>query len=504
MTIGGTRSKGRDIVSFRTFSRLGWLFFLVAVGYLAVQRFAWFGDYVTGLDAGSWFAYGRQLFGQPGGKPVPGTVPPLVPLLLYLGQTLVGPMLSAKIVGLGSVAAILIATYFAACHGMMRFLALSVALTVATSGSVTETMIFGGYLQNYAIACLLVASIATVKYLNRGARSEIGLVAVAWSLVALTHHMYFAVSCLVIGVCWFVWVLRDQPPRIQLQDRTLTLAIAGGFALVSGFPTFFRLYQAGYHPPVNASNIGFLAAFQYSVRDAPWVWAPVFSMGICYTCLFRHRRMSLVGQVALALMITSLILFPITAEARLMTPFIVGACLSVGDILQSLWAESGSSVSRVVVALAALALPTAQALTSAATIPQWFDYYRVADQSLLAAAHYIDSHHGDGLVIIREDYRGWAVGWWFEGLTSAEIVTGADERWLAFPREIENARLSQRIFERGLTVCQVVSLAAQRHVDFLVFRKWDWIGWISWLEVTGSPIHVVYDDDEFMILGFGK
>jgi hypothetical protein len=172
-------------------------------------------------------------------------------------------------------------------------------------------------------------------------------------------------------------------------------------------------------------------------------------------------------------------------------------------MLQLLWNGTRVAALRVGLAATAIAVPAAAWSASNAVLPEWRDYYQVADASLLHAARYVDGHHGDGAVIVREDFRGWAIGWWFEGLTGASIVTGADERWLAFPTEIQNARLARRFFDQQLTVPQVLSLAAEYDVDLLVFQKWEWIGWMPWLEDLERENRVAYDDDEFMIVDVG-
>ena len=129
-----------------------------------------------------------------------------------------------------------------------------------------------------------------------------------------------------------------------------------------------------------------------------------------------------------------------------------------------------------------------------------YRFYTVADEPLQVAAAWIQEHHDGGLVVTRYDRFGWPVGWWFEGLTDADIAVGSNVKWLGFPDERERALLAERFFERGMTGRAVTELAAETGVELLVFRKWEWIGWERWLSEPSPTVSVAFDDGEFMIL----
>ena len=98
------------------------------------------------------------------------------------------------------------------------------------------------------------------------------------------------------------------------------------------------------------------------------------------------------------------------------------------------------------------------------------------------------------------DRRGWPAGWWFEGLTAADIAVGSRTKWLAFPEERERALMADRFFAAGITSAEVRALAEETGTGWLVFRARDWIGWERWMDEQSPAVAVAYDDGEFMII----
>jgi hypothetical protein len=265
-------------------------------------------------------------------------------------------------------------------------------------------------------------------------------------------------------------------------------------------PTFLALQRAGYEPQVNAGGFEVAEALRYGVREAPWFWIPLFAVGSISVLLTSKRRHRPAWQAAAAMMAVSLVFFPSTAEPRLLPPFLVGATLGLGFTLHDflMWTRRSRWVALPLVLTAGLPLllwPHADAMAD-----EYFDYYRVVDRSLLDAASFVDRHHGSGVVVVRQGRHGRAIGWWFEGLTGARIAVGSSQRWIGFPEERETARLASSFFDEKHTGIEIVDLAAEADVNLLVFRKWEWIGWQTWLSEPDPVVRVVFDDDEFMIL----
>ena len=478
-----------------------WLPLVAMAAAIGGRRWWQHGAYVTGLDGGSWFAFGQSLVGEEGGKPTPGAYPPLVPLLMAAGRAVADPMTVAKAVGIGSLMLVMVATYVVARGRMNRGFAVATAATVGLAGFFTESMIFGGYPQNVAFALMVVGAYGVARYVGGGGRRDQVGAGAALAGVALSHHTIFGVAGLVVVLVWGMW-LTTRPGRRAAMDRTVGLGFVAVIAVACFAPTLLALRRYGYEPPINANELDVAGGLRYAIREAPWIWGTVFLMGALVLGSTHRGRRGPVWQTAAALMAASLLLLPVTAEPRTVAPGIVGASLGLRLGWQRAW-ERIEKWWRVMVPFAAAMLPVVLGARLEAVTPAWYDYYRVIDGPLLETAAFVDEGFTGRTVVVREDRRGWAMGWWFEGLTGAEVIVGSHERWLAFPGERANARLADAFFAHGKSTAEVATLASREGVELLVFRKWEWIGWTTWLDEPRPMVAVVYDDGTFMALRLG-
>lgn len=471
---------------------------VLLLGALVVRRWEQIGPYVSGLDGGNWFAIGRRLF-RDGGATVGGVYPPLIPVLLSLGQRVADALLVAKVVGIGSFVAVIGATYVVARRDTNRWFALSIAMTVGLANALTETVAFGGYPQNYACAFALLAAYAFARYLAEGRRSSLLGTAAALVGAALSHHLFFAMSCAMVAFIWVVW-LTERPKRDALIARTVGMSAAVTIALACVLPTFIGLWRAGYAPAANIAQYDLVTAFQYATHDAPFFWLGVMILGVVATACSAARRATTIWKVQSALLLAVLPSFLLTHEARLIPLLLIGATLAVGAALHAYWVQYGKTVRGIMPALGMFSIPLLLWVPSDTSAIRSFAHYRVLDRSLVAAAGWLDIRHPDGRIVVRDDRRGWPVGWWFEGLTGAPIIVGSDEKYLFFPSERDRARLASRFFAPNMSTRQVADLAHRSGVTYLVFRKRDWIGWRAWITEPDPQVRVVFDDNEYMIL----
>jgi hypothetical protein len=128
------------------------------------------------------------------------------------------------------------------------------------------------------------------------------------------------------------------------------------------------------------------------------------------------------------------------------------------------------------------------------------DFYQVVDESLVQSAAAIEADGGSGTVAVRQDRRGWPIGWWYEALLEQPVIVGSESQWLAFPDEREHAHQAEALFEGSLDAEAFQRHAAVANVRYLVIAKWDWIGWERWTSTPGFPIEVLYDDDRYLVL----
>lgn len=476
---------------------------MAAFAAVLLRRWVQIGAYATGIDVGNWFAFGRGALGGVGPSGG-GAYPPLVPALLFLGRGLVGAMPAAKLIGVGSAGAVMLATFAVASRGMSRWLALVTAITVGSASAITEPTAFGGYPQNYAIAFLLVAALAlalTVDALLAGGplpHRAPAAAAGALAGAALCHHAYFALACLVATISWLLFVAARPSRRTLVRGTALFLAV-GAPGVLCFLPTYLALRAAGYSAPIDASHLSIESALRYAIVDAPWLWIPILSTGIAYALFAPRVRGRPAARVAAALLLASMV-FLVTNESRILPLLIIGATVSTGLALDELRSHAAGTRWAALPVAAAVAFIVVLFPMADARAASLYSYYRTADRSLMNATAWIDAHRVEGSVAVRQDGRGWPLGWWFEGLTRADIVVGSNLQWLAFPREHERSALANRLFDDRLSADDVRSAASAAGVRYLVLRKWDWTGWQHWTSSPIRPITVAFDDGEFLIL----
>ena len=471
---------------------------VLLLGMIAGRRWQQFDGFVSGCDPGNWFAFGHRMFGD-GGKSSAGAYPPLVPALLFMGQRVADLMIAAQFVAVGSLVAIIMATYVVARHGTNRWFALATAMTVGLASVFSNTMAFGGYPQNYALAFGLLAAFAFARYLETAAIRHLVGAAAALAGAAISHHMYFAISCAFIAVIWGIW-LTTRPSWGAVLRRTLGALLIGACGLACFAPTFLMLKWDGYGAPINVGRVNYSEGIHLAIWEAPSLWIAVFTTGLLFLGISYNDRFTALWKVQTALMIVPLTLFVVTREPRLIPPILIGASLTTGSALHALWLDSrGTAWVGIPLLLAAIA-PVLLWPLADARATQDIAYYRVADQSLIRTADWLNAHPANGLVVIRQSGRGWPVGWWFAGLTDANIVAGSNTKYLAFPGERDHAILANQVFDQKWTTGQFRQFATERGISYLVFKKWEWIGWQAWNAEKNTALKVVFDDGEYMIV----
>src|SRR5581483_10277897 len=252
-----------------------------------------------------------------------------------------------------------------------------------------------------------------------------------------------------------------------------------------------------YFPPLDAAGLDRLDAFVYATREATAVWIVVLCGGVA-TLLLTGRRLNALETACAALVAVPGALFLVAPEARLLPPVLCGgllAALSGVARLRWKWPRVIAPSTLASALLLAILVPAGDLMAR-----QYFGYYRLLDQSMVDAAAAIQQSQPDGVVVVRADLRGWPIGWWLEGLTTARIAVGSDSRWLGFPAERASAALASGFFDRRLSGDELRALASRTGVRLLVVREREWIGWQRWLAEPHPPASVLFDDGETLVL----
>ena len=456
------------------------------------------GPHVTGLDGGAWLAFGQVLLGRDS-RLTDSAYPPAVPVLMALANSFIDALTVARVASMLTLAAVLGAIYVVTSRETSRWLGLGAAALVGTSSVVVEPSAFGGYPQNLALAIMVGAVYLAASYLRGGRRGTVVGLAVALVASALVHHVFFATTGLAVVLIWAMWQL-GEPGRVARIRRSLAVGGALALGALAFAPTALWMLAAGYEAPLNTGPPDLESSLRYAFRESQLPWLALIGAAVAWLALRPRRDEDLLPRVAAALMAAALVALLFSAHPRALPPLAAGTTLALAGALHAASKHAPLGRWQHGAILAAAFVPLALWPAGDRMAAEYYDYYRAADNSLVETAAWIDAHDEGGLVVVRADARAWPLGWWFEGLTGARIAVGSDLRWLGYPVEYEAADLASRFFDGGLTADEAVALAAERHVDYLVARKWEWIGWRAWLADPSSEVRIAYDNDSYVVL----
>ena len=476
----------------------------IAFVLLAAHRWSQLGPEATGIDQGHWLAFGNAYWGH-GNSSLsdlfPVTVmPPLLPSVMAALSRLIGPEYASRSLAVLSIIAIMCASLFTTRSAVDLPVACSISFIVGMSATVVEPAAWGGYPQNFAVAFMLVAAYFASAAMDAPTLKRLMGYGFFSYLVAMSHHAYFGVNLAVVGGVVGLFLV-SRPGRRAATRRLLGIVVASIPGAVVFSLVGVSLLRAHYDPAVDASGSSLGAALRYAFPTVRWLWwllgaAGVFGLLATWKLAPLRRE----WRVAVSLVLVSVIAFPLTGEARLLPPLVLGLGIGIAIAVGSagrdgdrlMWSSLGTAV---LAGVLAVAWPSTDQKAQIA-----FDYYHVLTPSLVRTAAFLDEYPEKGEAAIRTDIRGWPVGWWFRGLSNRPVLVGSDSQWLGFPRERVQAQAVDSIFSETSSPDAVRQIALSAGVRFLVYRPRDWPGWNGWSFDAGSPLVKIYDDGTYEVL----
>lgn len=479
-----------------------------AMALLCVVRFWVLSDpYPPGLDGAQWLAYGRALAGG-AGRSADSTYAPLIPIAAYRLSLTLGPELGLRVVAIVVLLLLAVAAWLLGiCTLGVTWGSLATAL-VLPSTAMAETFYYGGYPQQASLAfgILGMAMLLTASRTNsqKAPVDAFALASVAF-LLASVSHLLFGPLFLVSATLFAISTGATRPDRVQFLRRTalsLTPALAASAAVAHAF------VDRGYRAPLDVSQRTLTEAWVYATRESPGLWAAVVVGTFTILMVFVASKakqadpyesmleLPVAVVMGVALAAPSGVLLVMSGQPRLAPPFLLGSAMLFAFACRQTARRSGKAVPIVlagwVVSVVWLAWVTTGLVREFAT------YYQVLDASLIAAISSIpDSNNGS--IAVAADRRGWPVGWWVEALQDRPVFTGSNPQWLAFPEERSRAASVARLLaSEDLQILQ--ERASELGVEYLLMRKWDWIGWERWTDGTTYPATFIYDDNETLVM----
>lgn len=454
------------------------------------------GDAPTGNDPANWLARGSAMWS--GEAQQDDFARPLVPTAVYLLSLLIGPIVALNVVGVASVVLVSLAVF-----GVLRPVGLPIAIAAAivagVSRPVVETAAFGGYPQNFALAGSLVSTALCARFVRSESRVRMWWLAAALAFVALSHHVYFALTLLGCAVV-LLRALLTHTGRTRLRARWRALLAAFVVAVMAFLPTLLAFSARGYEPS-GLGALGFEASLGYMFGDARPLYAVVFAVGGAYATYGAWRRGASDSVLAGgALLLVAAVAFAASHEPRLLALALVGALVCVGAFAAEFARSLPGGAGRwVALTTPVLALTFATALVSPNR--EVFAYYRVFDDELDATLAFVRDEPEPGAVAVAPGRDGWPTGWWFRALGERPALTGAASEWLAFPDERDEAAVVEAIVG-AVTSREAAERAEQANVRFVAGDQGSWLTWKSWLSEARPVVSLVYQDARYVVLRF--
>jgi hypothetical protein len=278
--------------------------------------------------------------------------------------------------------------------------------------------------------------------------------------------------------------------------RLLVLALAPSCAVFAMVAASFD--RAGYSAPLDASARSAVDAWQYVTREGTMIWTALLLVAVVSLAASWRWRGEVAWLLSASLIVPAGLLLMFTGQPRLAPPLLVGTVVAAA--LGARRIAATGVVATIGTTLIAVEAAFALGVAADRAAAHFASFYQVTDPSLVAAADAIAADGLSGAVAVRQDRRGWPIGWWFEALLERPVLVGSDRRWLAFPEEWDAAAQTAALFDGGLNAGAFREQTTEAGVRYLVTPKWDWIGWERWSQTPEFPVSVVFDDDRYLVL----
>ncbi len=475
---------------------------------LTVGRYWVFSDpFPPGLDGAQWLSYGRAFAGGTG-RSAESTYAPLVPILAHPLGLALGPVLGVRVLGTVVLILLAAAVWMAGIHSLGVVWGSLTAALVLPCTALAEPFYYGGYPQQASLAfgvfglvMLLIAS----RSAGADARSKALAFASIAFLLASASHLLFGPLLLGSACLFSVAVSLERPDRRRYLLRAaacLAPAIAASALIARAF------LDLGYRAPLAVSQRTLVEAWVYATRESPGLWAVMAIAGLAAALaavvsnisrIHSHappHRIPEAVTLGIAVAAPGGLLMLATGQPRLAPPVLLGGAV--------LFAYACRQLSRTWVRLASVVLTGWCVLVfwlagaTSGFAREFAGYYQVFDASLIAATRCIPTA-SSGSIAVAADRRGWPIGWWVEALQERPVFTGSNPQWLAFPEEQSRASSTAALFA-STDAHALRSRAATMGVEYLVMRKWDWIGWERWTDDAAFAPAIIYDDTETIVL----
>jgi hypothetical protein len=440
----------------------------------------------TGSDPGNWLAIAKEIFGQRI-KAAVVPYPPLIPLILRGLLAFFPPLVALSILGSFASVAVIPAVYPWLRAHAGPFWALALASASAFLSFQVELLAWGGYPQLIGNAVVL----ASMYLLARGVAEErhsLMLVIFSAALASVgVGTSSFVILHVLAGVPLLLVVLVWR--RFASLNRVFCFfAIWSGFTAIFSLPyvpvylTTVRLAAGRVWNPRDVTVSSSHEVFEWLFREWPGrdqamlAWLGLASAMTVYLLTSRAGR-SVLASVSTSLMISSIFLFFVTLEPRVLGIFQLGMLGGATAVFCGFWERCNGwhrsymrRVARATVQVVALLVAVLLVTQGHQRTLAAFAWFRVLDPSVLKALTWVEENVGPRLIVASDGPRDARYGWWIEGLSGSRAYMAIDPRFLNFRQEREQAQIANALV-RSTSPRDISDLAERHGVDYLFLDR---------------------------------
>ena len=205
-----------------------------------------------------------------------------------------------------------------------------------------------------------------------------------------------------------------------------------------------------------------------------------------------------------SLIISSVILFVITLEVRVLSVLFIGICIAI--ICNSITISNNLGRLKVTHLLARCMYPLVISTITIIVVIQIYhsinyaktlsNYYRVLTYDSLQAIEYINSSNTNDATIISTGNRNYMpYSWWIEGLAEARVFSATDVRNFSFKEEKAQVAVANH-FMRDATSQEKLSIIEENNIQFIFI---DTNATSNIIPFDKNILQVVYENDSIQI-----
>lgn len=409
-----------------------------------------------GSDPGNWLAFSKQLFGIET-KAALTTYPPVLPFLTWILCLFLPDMISLSILGIVISVTIGFVFFIVARESVSEIWAVLFSIAALFLGYSMEMWAWGGYPQLLAQTLFILSIYWVCKWLIIGQRKFFWFTVISSSLAVGTSSVAIPLIAIGLPVAGLVILKQRHMAFKQTIGKffLLVLCIIGVSAIFLPWYVDTAKNSLGtIWNPIGYSLTTVDQAFTYAYKD----WGPVFSniavvlpIGLLITiyAIIRMQEKPLLGAITAAVNISSIILFCLSFEVRVLAVFQIGLLSGITLLVYDLYYITSlhhrlvkfkiiSIILAIIISASIIFFGNRRFMTD-------IDWYRVVDKPVLEALDFLKSQPDHAKVVAAENPNKNFYFWWIEGYAGHPAFTASDKRWLNFIEEREQNSVANMV-----------------------------------------------------------